>query len=103
MKRYCQCANSKTNPCIVCGLPKFIDPEWLKCKIEEDGDEGEIGAGFELFTSPTADRERIASNLQIVINEMRERGADQGWALVCEEILKAIHPARQKKRRGIDQ
>ncbi|MER9471024.1 hypothetical protein [Mesorhizobium sp. M0520] len=53
-KRYCQCANSKTNPCIVCGLPKFIDPEWLKRKIEEDRDEGEIGAGFELFPLPEA-------------------------------------------------
>ncbi|MER8604804.1 hypothetical protein NKH48_13720 [Mesorhizobium sp. M1233] len=53
-KRYCQCANSKTNPCIVCGKPKFIDPEWLKRKIEEDGDEGEIGAGFELFPLPEA-------------------------------------------------
>ncbi len=50
-KTYCQC-NSLTNPCIVCGLPKFIDREWLKRKIEEDGDEGEIGAGFELFPLP---------------------------------------------------
>ncbi|RWD00143.1 MAG: hypothetical protein EOS58_30650 [Mesorhizobium sp.] len=52
-KRYCQC-NSLTNPCIVCGLPKFIDPESLKRKIEQDGDEGEIGAGFELFPLPDA-------------------------------------------------
>ena len=50
MKRYCQCKNSITaSPCIVCGFPKFIDPAWLKRKIEDDGDEGEIGAGFELF------------------------------------------------------
>jgi len=52
-KRYCQC-NSLTNPCIVCGLPKFIDPTWLRRKIEEDPNEGEIGAGFELFSGITA-------------------------------------------------
>lgn len=51
-KSYCQC-NSLTNPCIVCGKPKFVDPAWLRRKIEEDGDEGEIGAGFELFPAPT--------------------------------------------------
>ncbi|MER8924309.1 hypothetical protein [Mesorhizobium sp. M0859] len=59
-KRYCQCANSKTNPCIVCGKPKFIDPEWLKRKIEEDRDEGEIGAGFELFPLPEAPAAPVA-------------------------------------------
>ncbi|PBB41728.1 hypothetical protein CK222_21465 [Mesorhizobium sp. WSM3866] len=31
-----------------------LDPEWLKQKIIEDGDEGEIGAGFELFPLPDA-------------------------------------------------
>ncbi|TIV08480.1 MAG: hypothetical protein E5W00_12960 [Mesorhizobium sp.] len=29
-----------------------IDKEWLKRKIEEDGEEGEIGAGFEMFPLP---------------------------------------------------
>lgn len=53
-KAYCQCRNSKTNPCVICGQPKFIDPEWLKQKIAADGDDGEIGAGFELFTAPPA-------------------------------------------------
>ncbi|MER9768910.1 Lar family restriction alleviation protein [Mesorhizobium sp. M0189] len=57
-KRYCQCSNSKTNPCNVCGAPKFINPEWLKRKIEEDGDEGEIGAGFEIFPLPEAPASR---------------------------------------------
>jgi hypothetical protein len=52
-KRYCQC-KSLTNPCIVCGLPKFIDPTWLKRKIEEEPDDVEIGAGFELFPLPSA-------------------------------------------------
>lgn len=52
VREYCTC-NSKTNPCIVCGKPKFIDPEWLKRKLEADpDDEGEIGAGFELFPLP---------------------------------------------------
>lgn len=46
--RYCSCDNSKTNPCIICGKRKFIDPEWLKRKIETDPEEGEIGAGFEI-------------------------------------------------------
>lgn len=55
--KYCQCKNSLTNPCIVCGLPKFIDPEWLKRKIAEDGEEGEIGAGFELFSLPASGEE----------------------------------------------
>ncbi|CDX26741.1 hypothetical protein MPL3356_60529 [Mesorhizobium plurifarium] len=32
-----------------------LDREWLKRKIAEDGEEGEIGAGFELFAAP-ADR-----------------------------------------------
>lgn len=31
-----------------------LDPEWLKQKTIEDGDEGEIGAGFELFPIPDA-------------------------------------------------
>ncbi|RWB40477.1 MAG: hypothetical protein EOQ44_25400 [Mesorhizobium sp.] len=29
-----------------------IDREWLKRKIKEDPEEGEIGAGFELFPLP---------------------------------------------------
>lgn len=49
--RYCTC-NSKTNPCIVCSKPKFIDPEWLKRKIEEEPDGMEVGAGFEIFSTP---------------------------------------------------
>lgn len=51
--RYCTC-NSKTNPCIVCGKPKFIDPEWLKRKIEEEPDGMEVGAGFEIFSAPAS-------------------------------------------------
>lgn len=51
--RYCTC-NSKTNPCIVCGKPKFIDPEWLKRKIEEEPDGMEVGAGFDIFSAPTS-------------------------------------------------
>lgn len=49
--RYCTC-NSKTNPCVVCSKPKFIDPEWLKRKIEEEPDGMEVGAGFEIFSTP---------------------------------------------------
>lgn len=29
-----------------------LNPEWLKRKIAEDGEEGEIGAGFEMFPLP---------------------------------------------------
>ncbi|RWB66596.1 hypothetical protein [Mesorhizobium sp.] len=54
-KRYCQCPNTLTSdPCIVCGHPKFITREWLRRKLEEDPDEGEIGAGFELFPLPSS-------------------------------------------------
>jgi hypothetical protein len=63
--RYCQC-KSLTNPCIVCGLPKFIDPQWLKRKIEKDGEEGEIGAGFELFSDLSAlSQHPVAAEVQV--------------------------------------
>ncbi|TIV45074.1 MAG: hypothetical protein E5V96_13050 [Mesorhizobium sp.] len=34
-----------------------LDREWLKRKIAEDGEEGEIGAGFEMFPLPSQARE----------------------------------------------
>lgn len=37
-------------PC--CRPSLHIDAEWLKRKLETDPDEGEIGAGFELFSTP---------------------------------------------------
>ncbi|MER8560120.1 hypothetical protein [Mesorhizobium sp. M0578] len=84
-KRYCQCANSKTNPCSVCGKPKFIDPEWLKRKIEEDRDEGEIGAGFELFPLPEAP----AAPVGVSIKPMRLSDGQ------CDYFVSFEHGARE--------
>ncbi|WP_126010161.1 hypothetical protein [Georhizobium profundi] len=52
--KYCTCKNSKTNPCIVCGKKKFIDPKWLLRRLEAHPDEGEIGAGREMFSASPA-------------------------------------------------
>lgn len=60
--QYCQCNSITASPCIVCGKPKFINPEWLKRKIMEDDEEGEIGAGFELFPLPMTDEPDDALN-----------------------------------------
>ncbi|RWE78520.1 MAG: hypothetical protein EOS63_17340 [Mesorhizobium sp.] len=38
-------------------LKLCIDKDWLKQKIGEDGEEGEIGAGFEMFPLPIQARE----------------------------------------------
>ncbi|CAM5655449.1 hypothetical protein MAUB1S_11392 [Mycolicibacterium aubagnense] len=37
----------------------LVDKEWLKRKIEEDGHEGEIGAGFELFPVPASEKATV--------------------------------------------
>lgn len=74
--KYCTCANSKTNPCIMCGKPKFIDPEWLKQKLETDPDEGEIGVGFELFPLPAPQDASTAAE----VHEIEKREAFKaGW------------------------
>jgi len=67
--KYCTCANSITNPCIICGKPKFIDPVWLKRKLETDPDEGEVGAGFELFASPPASTPGAVKAVMAAIEE----------------------------------
>lgn len=41
-----------------------INPEWLKRKIKEDPEEGEVGAGFELFPLPDAPSQPQAFNFK---------------------------------------
>lgn len=98
--QYCQCENSKTaNPCIVCGKPKFIDREWLKRKIEEDGDEGEIGAGFEIFpstTQPTATTTGVSEELR----HLTER-TENFWAFLQGEY--GVHlSSEDREDRNVD-
>lgn len=76
--RYCAC-NSKTNPCIVCGKPKFIDPEWLKRKIEEEPDGMEVGAGFEIFSAP-ASAATTPADVGKLVERLRERARTMNGA-----------------------
>ena len=96
--RYCIC-NSKTNPCIVCGKPKFIDPEWLKRKIEEEPDGMEVGAGFEIFNAPASAPvtpadvgelvERLRARLEHTF-DYATQGAEWQNDALCQEAATAL-------------
>ncbi|RWO57266.1 Lar family restriction alleviation protein [Mesorhizobium sp.] len=55
-----------------------IDKEWLKRKIEEDGEECEIGAGFELFPTQAVPDTRGA--IADIAAERQRQITSEGWS-----------------------
>lgn len=67
-------------------LRMAFDSDWLKRKIAEDGEEGEIGAGFELFPLPAAAPPAgMAEALRVTsLFADQYRGGAQGASMDCD-------------------
>lgn len=117
--KYCTCANSVTSdPCIVCGKPKFITREWFERRAAAEGDL-EIGAGspspapavepvgikallaeierlqFALRQAPSVSHFHILAEAMAEVKATSDGKSDQAIADIvsgCIEEIAALHP-----------